>query len=313
VTPALPEYAAPRSALRRMLGASFRQAARTPRCPESLRLDGALAVVTGATNGIGLEIARGLARRGATLVLPCRSPAKAAGVASALRHEAAAGAGVHVVVMDLEDLDAVRKGAEEIVRIAGSRPIDVLVENAGVWPQRYAETRQGFEIAFGVNVLAHFVLRRDLLAQGALRAARVVVLTGDIYVLASECTPQHRWSGPLGGMRAYCRSKLGNLWIASELAKREPALEVAGVHPGVVATGLGGEPGPFAGAWKRRLMIAPELGAQMPLFCALAPGLESGGYWHNVHGRMRLAADDPARDTARAARLWETCEALGAG
>jgi len=312
MTSAPPEYAAPRSALRRMLGASLRQTARTPRCPETLRLDGRLAVVTGATNGIGLEIARGLARRGASLVLPCRSPAKGERVAAALRNEAAPGAEVHVVAMDLEDLETVRKGASEIVHSAAGRPIDVLVENAGVWPQRYAETRQGFEIAFGVNVLAHFVLRRELLAQGALRAARVVVLTGDIYVLASRCTPDHRWSGPLGGMLAYCRSKLGNLWIASELAKRERGLEVAVVHPGVVATGLGGEFGPVASGWKRRIMISPELGAQMPLFCALAPGLESGGYWHNVHGRMRLAAGDPARDAVSAAQLWGTCDALAA-
>ena len=60
----LPDYAAPRSALLRMLAASFRQARRTPRCPDTPRLDGKLAVVTGATGGIGLEIARGLGGAG---------------------------------------------------------------------------------------------------------------------------------------------------------------------------------------------------------------------------------------------------------
>ncbi|MEN8159143.1 MAG: hypothetical protein ABFS41_03615, partial [Myxococcota bacterium] len=174
------------------------------------------------------------------------------------------------------------------------------------------ETRQGHEIAFGVNVLAHFALREHLAAAGLLRATRVVILTGDIYVLASECTPEHRWSGPLGGMRAYCRSKLGNLWIGFELARRRPALTVAIVHPGVVATGLGGPAG-AAGDWlKRRIMIPPELGAQAPLFCATQE-VESGGYWHNVHGRMRLADDDPARDRGAAAALWERCEALASG
>jgi NAD(P)-dependent dehydrogenase (short-subunit alcohol dehydrogenase family) len=306
----LPEYAAPPSALRRLLGASFRQAARTPRCPETPRLDGRLALVTGATGGIGLEIARGLARRGASLVLPCRNPAKGERVAEALRADAAPGARITLVALDLEDLETVRRAAQEIVRAAGGRPIDVLVENAGVWPQRFSETRQGFEIAFGVNVLAHHVLRRELLAAGALAAARVVVLTGDIYILASECTPDRRWSGPLGGMLAYCRSKLGNLWIASELARRAPALEVAVVHPGVVATSLGGDAGTLGSWLKRRIMLSPEQGAELPLVCATQPGLESGGYWHNVHGRMRLAPDDPARDATRAARLFETCEAL---
>jgi retinol dehydrogenase 12 len=308
----LPDYAAPRSALRRMLAASFGQARRTPRCPDTPRLDGKLAVVTGATGGIGLEIARGLARRGAALILPCRSPAKGERVAAALRSEAAPGAQVALVEMDLEDLAGVRRGAESIARAAAGRPVELLVENAGVWPQRYAETRQGFEIAFGVNVLAHFVLRRALAAAGALGAARVVMLTGDIYILQSACTPDYRWSGPLGGMLAYCRSKLGNLWIGAELAKRSPALEVAVVHPGVVATNLGGDAGALGNRFKRLLMIPPELGAQTPLLCATQPGLESGGYWHNAHGRMRLAANDPARDTAAAEKLWKTCEALGA-
>jgi NAD(P)-dependent dehydrogenase (short-subunit alcohol dehydrogenase family) len=306
----LRESTVPPRALPRLLSASFRQAARTPRCPDAPRLDGRLALVTGATGGIGLEIARGLARRGASLVLPCRNAAKGERAVEALRAEAAPGARITQVAMDLEDLERVRRGAQEIVRVAGARPIDVLVENAGVWPQRFAETRQGFEIAFGVNVLAHHVLRRALLAAGALAATRVVVLTGDIYVLASECTPEQRWSGALGGMLAYCRSKLGNLWIASELARRQPGLEVAVVHPGVVATGLARDLGRLASWLQQRILISPELGAQTPLFCATQPGLESGGYWHNVHGRMRLAPDDPARDAGRAARLFETCEAL---
>lgn len=299
------EHAAARAAWRRMLDASFHQAARTPRCPDTPRLDGALAVVTGATGGIGLEIARGLARRGAELILPCRNRAKGEEVRPAL-----APAKVALVDMDLEDLDSVRRAALEIARRAAGRRLDLLVENAGVWPRKYARTRQGHEIAFGVNVLAHFALRRDLATAGVLDGGRVVVLTGDIYILESECTPDYRWRGVLGGMRAYCRSKLGNLWIAAELAKRRPGLEVRVVHPGVVATHLGGEIGGVAGWIRRRVMISPEQGAQMPLICATQPGLENGGYWHNVHGRMRLAADDPARDAAGATRLWQTCDAL---
>lgn len=107
------------------------------------------------------------------------------------------------------------------------------MENAGVWPRSYATTRQGHEIAFGVNVLAHFVLCRELAAAAVLDATRVVVLTGDIYILGSACTPDFPWHGAIGG------------------------------------------------------------------------------YWHNVHGRMQLAADDPALDSVAAAKLWETCEALG--
>ncbi len=303
----IPEYDAPPRGLPRMRAAMFGQERRSLRCPDTPRLDGRTAVVTGATGGIGIEIARGLARRGASLILPCRNPRKGQRVGEALQADATPDARIELVEMDLEDLDAVRRGAEEIARSADGR-VDLLVENAGVWPQRYAETRQGHEIAFGVNVLAHFVLRRTLAASGALDAATVVMLTGDIYILASDCTPDFRWSGPLGGMQAYCRSKLGNLWIAAELVKHSPDLAVRVAHPGVVATNLGGEAGSAADWVKRRMMISPELGAQTPLVCSTQPNLENGGYWHNVHGRMRLASTDPARNAAAASRLWEQCE-----
>ena len=78
----------------------------------------------------------------------------------------------------------------------------------------------------------------------------------------------------------------------------------------MVATDLGGDAGALGNRMKRLIMIPPALGAQTPLFCATQPGLESGGYWHNAHGGMRLAPGDPARDAEAAGKLWETCEVL---
>lgn len=297
--------ALPRSRLLRLAAASWRQSARTPRCPETPRLDGALALVTGATNGIGFEIARGLARRGAELILPCRSRAKGEDAVARI-----APAKAHLADLDLEDLGGVADCAGAIGAAAAGRPIDLLVENAGVWPRVYATTRQGHEIAFGVNVLAHFALRRALQESGLLPAARVVVVTGDIYVLESECSPDFVWRGARRGMRAYCRSKLGNLWIAAELQRRFPELAVHVVHPGVVATALGGPAGALVDTLRRLLMIDAEQGAQMPLWCATQPDAERGAYYHNTYGRMDLPPTDPARDGASAQRLWETCEAL---
>jgi NAD(P)-dependent dehydrogenase (short-subunit alcohol dehydrogenase family) len=304
----LPKAAVPHGRARRILGSFLGQFRTSLRCPEAPRLDGHLAVVTGATGGIGLEIARGLARRGAELILPHRSPAKASPVLEDLRRRAERP--IHGATLDLEDLESVTACALAIEGIAGGRCVDLLVENAGIWPQRYTRTRQGHEIAFGVNVLAHFALRRALQRSGRLQRGRVVIVTGDLYVLQSDCTPDFSWRGPIGGMRAYCRSKLGNLWMARELARREPGLMVLCAHPGVVATGLGGEAGVLGDGLKRRLMITPEQGAQTPLLCATQEGLESGGYYHNVYRRMRLPADDPALDVRRARALWQSCEAL---
>ena len=294
----------------RMSGPFLGQTRRTQRCPETPRLSDMLAVVTGATSGIGVEIARGLARRGADLILPCRDPAKGARIGDAIRAEA--GVAVSVVKAELSDLDSVRKGAEAIEARAAGRRVDILVENAGIWPQHHATTRQGHEIAFGVNVLSHFVLRQHLQRKGLLRDGRVVVVTGDIYVLASDCTPDFAWEGRRGGMQAYCRSKLGNLWIAGELGRQSPELTVLAVHPGVVATNLGGRLGAVGDFLRRRVMISPDLGAQTPLVCATQDGLENGGYYHNTSGLLRITPRDPAHSAESAARLWKTCEELAA-
>jgi len=305
---ALPEGRASGATPWRMLRPFLAQVRRTRRCPRKPRLEGEVAVVTGATSGIGVEIARGLARRGADLLLPCRSLPKGQRVAEGIRSEAPSK--VSVVELELSDLTTVAPAADAIEKALAGRRIGLLVENAGIWPQRYTTTRQGHEIAFGVNVLAHFALRQALRARGLLRDARVVVVTGDIYVLARDCTPDFQWHGRFGGMRAYCRSKLGNLWIAAELERRCPELEVYSVHPGVVATNLGGSLGRLGDRLRQRLLLSPELGAQTPLWCATQDGLARGGYYHNTAGLLRFTPRDPASNPESAARLWETCQEL---
>jgi NAD(P)-dependent dehydrogenase (short-subunit alcohol dehydrogenase family) len=294
--------------LGRMLRPFIGQSRRTPRCPLKPRLENQVALVTGATSGIGLEIARGLARRGAGLVLPCRNLERGRRVAEIIRSES--GGEATAVKLEQSDLESVRGAVDATSKLLDGRRIDLLVENAGVWPQRYEATRQGHEIAFGVNVLAHFALRRALQSGDLLREGRVVVVTGDIYVLARECTPDFRWQGRRGGMMAYCRSKLGNLWIAAELARRHPELEVRSVHPGVIATHLGGSAGVLGDWLRRRFMLSPEEGAQTPLLCATQDDLGSGIYVHNTAGRLSFGERDPANDSEAAARLWQICEEL---
>ena len=151
--------------------------------------------------------------------------------------------------------------------------------------------------------------------QGALSAhARIIVVTGDIYVMAEACTPQHRWHGRLGGMAAYNRSKLGNFWIGRELQRRHPNLNVFVVHPGVVDTALrsgrGRRRDPDGFAAKSKLLISPREGAQTPLLCATQDDLSHGSYYHNVHGEAELNDADPAMNDAAAADLWEQCTDL---
>jgi NAD(P)-dependent dehydrogenase (short-subunit alcohol dehydrogenase family) len=138
----------------------------------------------------------------------------------------------------------------------------------------------------------------------------MVILTGDIYILASDCSPDYIYRTPFGGMLAYCRSKLGNLWFARELQRRHPELRVRVAHPGVVATSLGGERKGLAGVLSRRMMLDPVRGAQTTLYCATQSDLPDGAYVHNVRGIMTLGSGDPASDGSAAMRLWDQCETL---
>ena len=101
-----------------------------------------------------------------------------------------------------------------------------------------------------MNVLAHFALRRALQRAGLLPSARVVIVTGDIYVLQSACTPDYAGRARGAACAPMAAASSANLWIAAELQRRFPALTVVSTHPGVVATNLGGAGG---GALARRV------------------------------------------------------------
>jgi NAD(P)-dependent dehydrogenase (short-subunit alcohol dehydrogenase family) len=296
-----------------MLGSMWRQGTRSLVCPKAPRLDGQRGLVTGGTEGIGLATAHGLLQRGARVTLASRSAAKGERALAQLRAGAGDGAPTDFLPLDLSDLADVVAGAAALrERLRGER-LDVLICNAGLWPRRHSVSPQGHELAFATNALGHFLLlrylARDLLKDGA----RVVIVTGDIYILASDCTPNFSYRTPLGGMLAYCRSKLGNLWQASELQRRHPELRVRAVHPGVVATSLGGKRAGLAAAFSRRLLLDPVRGAQASLYCSTQLGIPDGAYVHNLKGLMQLADDDPASDSARAEAFWQRCEALCAG
>ena len=291
----------------------WRQGALTPVCPETPRLDGQTWLVTGGADGVGLGTSRGLLARGARVLSAARSAEKGERAAAALRD--ALGPSVPFVhtPLDLADLDGIGPAVALIRDALGGRPLDGLVCNAGLWPQRHGLSPQGHELAFATNVLGHFALVRALREEGLRSDARVVVVTGDIYVLARDCTPGFAFRTPYGGMLAYCRSKLGNLWIAAELQRRAPALRVAVVHPGVVATSLGGAREGLADAISRRLLIDVDRGAQTSLYAATQPDVPPGAYLHNTLGWVTPGPGDPASDAARAAGLWERCEALCSG
>jgi NAD(P)-dependent dehydrogenase (short-subunit alcohol dehydrogenase family) len=196
-------------------------------------LGGRRALVTGATDGLGLQTALALAGRGAQVILSGRSPAK--GQAALERIRAAwPAADVAFEPADLSDLAQVR----DLARRTGGDPLDMLVNNAGIMglPQR-RETADGFEMQLGVNYLAHFVLTGELLdalRRGAMK--RVVSLSSLAHVGGRLDFDDLQSSRTYTPFKAYGQSKLAMLMFALELQRRSDAhgwgLVSTAAHPG---------------------------------------------------------------------------------
>lgn len=120
-----------------------------------LDLSGRVALVTGASGGIGAETARALAAHGATVTLACRDTVRGEAVAARIR-EATAGATVHVEALDLLDLASVRACAARVLARGG--PLHVLINNAGVMACPLARSPDGWELQFATNHMGHFLL-----------------------------------------------------------------------------------------------------------------------------------------------------------
>jgi len=282
------------------------------------------AVITGANSGIGWFTALALARAGAHVVLACRDIEKAKGAAGRIT-AAVAGADVSVAEVDLASIESVQSFAYDF-----DGPLDLLINNAGVMaPPRFTTTSDGYELQFGTNHLAHFVLTGLLLPH--LRQApapRVVTVsslahhTGGRDVVNGNAeragyTPHH----------AYSNSKLANLLFATELQRRADQhgveLTSTAAHPGLAATGLPTDPEGL-GAHKIVRAAAPVVtklvaqsaraGALPTLYAATVaePGEYCGPQrMHETRGpvgqakRSGLAADERlARD------LWRVSEDL---
>jgi len=294
---------------------------------------GRIALVTGASSGLGLETARALAGHGATVVLGCRSRARA----EAARRELlpTATGPIDLLDLDLADLESVDRAAAAMAERYGR--LDLLINNAGVMAPPRRLTRQGYELQFGTNHLGHFALTRALLPLLRRRqGARVVTVTSgaqyfgrlDFDDLQSERS-YDRW-------KAYSQSKLANVAFALELQQRLDAESSDGepggsgrilslaAHPGLARTNL--QPVSVAASGARLEALAYRLmdplfqsaamGALPQLFAATALEAEPGGhYGPNQWGGMRgwptaVRIAPAALDPGQRQRLWQVSEDL---
>ncbi len=294
-------------------------------------------IVTGASSGLGLVASARLAEAGWHVVLACRDPRRGEAAAMRVRAEVP-GASVEVVELDLASLGSVREGARVIVDGASGRPpLRALVCNAGIQiVDGVKRSADGHEMTFATNHLGHFLLTTLLLAHIEDDGRVLIVSSGTHYgPPRSMGFPGPRWStartladpeapgidvSPKGGRIRYSTSKLANIYMTYELARRTSRVRVNAFDPGLMPeTRLDRDyPKRFQGLYDRLTPVllrfvkdarsVAESGADVA-WHVTAPELAdvSGAYFS---GRRRRDSSKESLDRARAAELWQVSEEL---
>ncbi|MFC3901415.1 NAD(P)-dependent dehydrogenase, short-chain alcohol dehydrogenase family [Acinetobacter marinus] len=270
------------------------------------KLNGKVALVTGANSGIGAVTAKALALQGYHVFLACRDRNKAYEVIQEIYAESNGQAEAEFIELDLANLDSVRSCATQFLQ--RNLPLHLLICNAGLAGHK-GMTASGFELTFGVCHVGHFLLT-ELLTEKliASQPARVIVVSSKAHRHAKtiDFDAVLKPTQSIGGLKEYAVAKLANVLFAKELGRRLYGTGVTtyAIHPGVVSTNVWRSlPKPMVKALSR-WMISPEQGAQTTLYCATAPHLsgETGMYYEDCKVK---ASSHVAQDMELARRLWE--------
>jgi len=294
-------------------------------------LSGRRAVVTGASDGMGLRIAGRLAAAGAEVVMPVRNRTKGEAALATIRRSTP-DADVSLRDLDLSSLASLAALGETLNR-EGS-PVHLLVLNAGVMtPPERQETADGFELQLGSNHLGHVALVAHLLP--LLRAGRARVVS-QLSVAARSGRinwDDLNWERSYDGMKAYSQSKIAFGLFALELDRRSQAhgwgITSVLSHPGVAPTNLLGAR-PELGRTQERparrviralsqrgiLLGTPESAGLPALVAATDPGVRGGAFYGpGGPGQLGGAPKEqglypPLRSAEEAQRVWDVSERL---
>jgi len=278
------------------------------------QLAGRVAVVTGATSGIGKEVAKGLAQHGATTVIVGRGEDRAARVA---REISGATGNPHVESLRVDDLARLEDAKALGVAVLERYPsVHILVNNAGAFFRRREVTPDGLERTFALNVLSPYVLTTLLVPRLKSSApSRVVNVASAAHQGARVDFSDLQGARKYAGYRAYGASKLELIWLTREFARRlrGSGPTVNAVHPGFVRSGFGLNNGggtAFAlrilGALFARSVVR---GADTPIYVASTPELAgvTGAYYAD---RRPQAGSAESQDMAKARQLFDECARL---
>jgi NAD(P)-dependent dehydrogenase (short-subunit alcohol dehydrogenase family) len=282
-------------------------------------------LVTGANSGLGFETVRALARAGGAVTLACRDLGKAGTAIDQIKAEAPS-ARLEARELDLASLDSIAQFAEAW----GERPLDCLVNNAGVMALPLRRTADGFEMQLGTNHLGHFALTGRMLPRLlAASGARVVNVSSTMHKIGRMNWDDLQSEKSYGKWRAYGQSKLANLLFTYELQRRLEAARAdalaAASHPGYAATNLQTtgprmEGSSFAERLSllgNRILSQPaEMGALPSIHAAAALDVKGGDYFgpdgfNEMWGHpKRVSSNKRSHDRGDQLRLWDASEEL---
>ncbi|KDP31057.1 hypothetical protein JCGZ_11433 [Jatropha curcas] len=281
------------------------------------------AIITGATSGIGVETARVLVKRGVRVVIPARDLKKAAEVKEKIQKESPK-AEIIIFETDLSCFASVKRFCSDFLALG--LPLNILINNAGIFSQNLEFSEDKIEMTFATNYLGHFLMT-ELLIEKMIETAAETGVQGRIINLSSVihswvkrdsfCFNQMLSPKNYNGTRAYAQSKLANILHAKEMARqlkaRNAKVTINAVHPGIVKTGIiRAHKGFITDSLffiASKLLKSTSQGASTTCYVALSPEMErvSGKYFADCNESNCSAL---ASDESEAQKLWRQTRTL---
>jgi len=275
-------------------------------------LENKVCLITGATNGIGEEAAKELNKMGAEIVFVARNEGKGEQLKAELKE--ATGKEPTMILANLSSQAEVKSAAEKFLSM--EKPLDILLNNAGIMNRERNITEDGLEEVFSVNHLAYFTFTLMLIDKlKSTEGSRVVNVASGAHQFVKEMNFGDLQSEKVyKPMQVYGQSKLANILFTKSLANKlaDHGVTVNCLHPGFVSTGIGSN---NKGIWNILMSLArpfarkTDKGAETSVYLCSSPEVKdiSGEYF--VDCKIEKVSD-AAKSSDQADKLWEISSEL---